>query len=170
MRRMLTTPEPPPLRWLASSGWRPGGATFHRQAGLAPLLHPATQDRDLRKAGGTQGPRRRCGALVGAADQDDRSPFEPGELGQSAAKLANRNIACGRDVAEGPRELVGAAHVDDSHRFAAVEPALELLGFDPLERLAYDSDNRRERGGRRERQTRQERADAHGSSARRLSG
>src|SRR5262245_28937981 len=170
MGRALTTAGPPRLRRLAPSPWRSHGATFHGQAGLAPLLHPATQDRDLRKAGGVQGSRRRCRALVGPADQDERSPFEPGKLGQSAGELANGNIARGRDVAEGARELVEAAHVDDGHCFAAVEPAPELLRLDPLEWFAYGSDKRRARGDRRELRTRQERADAHRSRARRPSG
>src|SRR5262245_51129152 len=126
MGRVLTTPGPPPLRRLAPSPWRPHGATFHRQAGLAPSLHPAAQDRDLRKAGGMQGSRCRCRALVGPADQDDRSSFEPGELGQSVGKFANGNIARGRDVAERTDKFVWSPHVDDRDGFTSIELALEI--------------------------------------------
>src|SRR5215475_385136 len=112
---------------------RRDGAAFDRQADIVPLLHPAAQDADLRKAGGTQGSRRRCRALVGSADEDKWSSFKPGKLGQSALELRNGNIARGRNMAERPGEFVGPANVDDGHRFAAVEPALEVLRLDPPE-------------------------------------
>src|SRR5262249_35645096 len=102
-------------------------------ADIVPLLHPAAQDADLRKAGGAQGSRRRCRALVGSADEDEWSLFKPGKLGQSALELRNGNIARGRNMAERPREFVGSPNVDDGPRCAAVEPALEVLRLDPPE-------------------------------------
>src|SRR5262245_35047153 len=113
--------------------WRRDGAAFDRQAGIVPLLHPAAQDDDLRKAGGAQGSRRGCRALVGSADEHEWSLFKPGKLGQPAIELRNGNIARGRHMAERPSEFVGPANVDDGHGFAAIEPALEVLRLDPSE-------------------------------------
>src|SRR5262249_23103551 len=126
------------------------GAVFDRQAGIVPLLHPAAQDADLRKAGGTQGSRRGCRALVGSADEDEWSSFKSRELGQSAIELRDGNIAGGRKIAERTREFVGSPNVDDGHSFAAVEPALEILRLDPRERPAHSPDKPRQQGNRRE--------------------
>src|SRR6516225_6513874 len=86
------------------------GAAFDWQAGIGPLLHPAAQDDDLRKAGGAQGPRRGCRALVGSADENERSLYKPGKLAQSTIKLRNGNIARGRNMAERSGEFIGSAN------------------------------------------------------------
>src|SRR5689334_11768331 len=100
-------------------------------ASLAPLLHPAAENIDLDKTRGTQCLRGRCRTFVGPAHKNDRRLFKPCNLCQSTSKLADRNIARHRDVAERPRELVSSPHIDDRDRLTAVEPSLQIADLDP---------------------------------------
>lgn len=117
------------------------GLAVHR---FVPLLHTTAQNAHSCKSGDMQTPRSSRGALVGPADEHNRSPSSPASSVNRPTSSATGILRAVAMWPSGPVEFIRPPGVDDGHRFAMVEPALELGRLDPRERAAQPSDPSKE--------------------------